>query len=57
MFYIRTIDTSYMAVTLSAPDFVIFYICRRNKNREKAKRVSDSAIWVSVMLFVLLAGI
>lgn len=57
MFYMRTIHTSYMAVTLPAPDFIIFYICRRNNNREKAKRVSDLAIWVSVMLFVLLAGI
>lgn len=56
MFHTRTIHTSYMTATLPTPDFIIFYIFTRNKNRKKAKKVSDSAFWFLLLFCLFSAG-
>lgn len=56
MFHMRTIRTSYMTATLPTFDFIIFYICTRNKNRKKVNLIWHFGFCCYFVCF-LLAGI
>lgn len=58
MFHTRTIHTSYMTASLPTPDFIIFYICTRNKNKKRSRGcLIQHFVFCCYFVCFLLAGI